>query len=95
MADWKGNYCWKALQDSKKDGKSDKIMYVATFKIDHFSIKTDPVSYKSDPLSIKSDPVSFKSDPLKTDQTIIITHIARNQLIYQPESETYNLDKTD
>ena len=34
MADWKGNYCWQALQDSKKDGKSGKIMDVATFKIE-------------------------------------------------------------
>ena len=80
MADWKGNYCWQALQDSKKDGKSGKIMDVATLKIDRVSIKTDPVSYKSDPLSIKSDPTS------------IMSHIARNQLIYQPESETYNPD---
>ena len=57
----------------------------------------DPVSFKSDLLSIKSDPVSFKSDPLsiKSDPTIIMSHIARNQLIYQPESETYNPDKTD
>ena len=53
MADWKGNYSWQALQDSKKDGKSGKIMDVATFKIDRIIIKTDQVSFKSDPVSIK------------------------------------------
>ena len=31
--------------------------------------------------------ISIKSDP-----NIIKSHIARNQLIYQPESETYNPD---
>ena len=64
MADWKGNYCWQALQDSKKDGKSGKIMDVATFKIDRVIIKTDPDSFKSDLVSFKSDPLSFKSDPV-------------------------------
>ena len=83
MTDWKGNYCWQAFQDRKKDDKSGKIMDDTRFKSDHVIIKTDPVSYKSDPLSIKSDPTS------------IMSHIARNQLIYQPESETYNLGKTD
>ena len=56
MRDWKGNYCWQALQDSKMDGKSGKIIDVATFKIDRVIIKNDPVSFKSDPLSFKSDP---------------------------------------
>ena len=54
------------------------------------SIKCDPVSIKSNPVSIKSDPVSIKSD-----LTSIMSHIARNQLIYQPESETYDPDTTD
>ena len=49
MADWKGNYCWQALQDSKKDGKSGKIMDVATFKIDRVIIKTNPVNFKGWP----------------------------------------------
>ena len=64
---------------------------------DPVSFKSDPLSIKSDPVSIKSDPVSFKSDPLsiKSDPTSIMSHIARNQLIYQHESETYNLDKMD
>ena len=38
------------------DGKSGKIIDVATFKIDRVIIKNDPVSFKSDPLSFKSDP---------------------------------------
>ena len=75
-----------------------KLTYnLVSLKIAQVSIKSDPVSINSDPVSIKSDPVSFKSDPLsiKSDPTSIMSHIARNQLIYQHESETYNLDKMD
>ena len=72
--------------------------------MDPVSIKCDPVSIKSDPLSIMSDPVSIMSDPvidksdsvgIKSDPTSIMLLIVRNLLIYQPETETYNPDKTD